>query len=216
VATKRGAGGTTKAEASAATTDLLLTATLKQLRRTGPVDFRIEDLVRDTGVSVGGIYHHFGDRAGLLRAAYIKVVEDVARHDAEVLALLVTSCTSVTEVVEGLRLLTRDTVSRKRMEAREMRIEAIALARRDPELRRRIVALQKETAEAHVDAFRELQRRGWMKANVDPYMFFQSMSGNTFGTIQDHLGPRALDPDKWADHTVELFSRFALETGGST
>lgn len=205
VATRR-----VRSEISAHTIEIVLRATVEQLQRNGPVDFRIEDLVRETGISVGGIYHHFGDRAGLLRAAYVKVVEDVQQNDAEVLRTLLDNCRTVDDVVEGLRRLTAATVGPERMDAREMRIEALALSRRDPALRERLVEIQKVAVEAHVAAFRELQRRGWMKSDVDPYLFFLSMSGNTLGTVQDRIGPGLLDPERWARHTIEMFTAFAL------
>lgn len=202
---------TTRAEAAASTRALLIEATIEMLRESGPVDFRVEELVRRSGVSIGGIYHHFGDRAGLLREAYVHAIEQAQQYDAAALDALLTETNSVDDLLEGLRLLTIETISPERLAAREVRIEAMALARRDPELLRRIVDLQTEIADRHVDAFEELQRRGWMKESVDPYLFFLSMSGNTLGTIQDHLGPQRLDSSTWAEHTIELFTRFALE-----
>lgn len=202
-----------RAEAAAATRTALIDAALELLRECGPVEFRIDELVRRTGVSIGGIYHHFGDRSGLLREAYVSAIEEVQRHDTEVLAAMLTSIDSVEALVAGLRQLTVETISPARLAAREMRIEALALARRDPELLRRIIEVQTEVADAHIDAFRELQRRGWMKAEVDPYMFFLSIAGNTLGTIQDHIGPHRLESQAWADHTIALFAGFAGFTG---
>lgn len=201
---------TSRADAAAATRAAILSAALGLLHESGPVDFRIDELVRRTGTSIGGIYHHFGDRSGLLREAYVSAVEEVQRHDAAVLDHLLSSIDTVDGLVAGLRQLTADTITPQRMAAREIRIEALALARRDPELLRRIVEVQSAAADAHVAAFVELQRRGWMKPDLDPYMFFLSMSGNTLGTIQDHLGPQRLEPTAWAEHTIRLFVDFAI------
>ena len=52
---------------------LLLTATVDEIARKGTRGMRVDEVAKRAGVSVALIYHHFGDRSGLLRAALLHI-----------------------------------------------------------------------------------------------------------------------------------------------
>jgi AcrR family transcriptional regulator len=64
--------------------EAILAATLEVLREDGIAHLTSREVAARAGVSDASVYYHFGDRAGLLRAAYeyglkpLKVVEDQA------------------------------------------------------------------------------------------------------------------------------------------
>ena len=175
----------------------ILDVVIAELTRVGPVDFRIDAITAATGLSVGGIYHHFSNRDGLLRAAYAKVVRDVAEFDAGVLQTIFTTCATPAEVLEGVAMLTAVSQSPDRREARWLRLEAIQIT----------------MANAHIEAFSEMKRRGWLRADVDPYYLYLTISGNTMSTVQDDMGLQRLDVETWTKHTVNLFLPFVVDIG---
>ena len=54
------------------TVSLVVEAARRALKTAGESAVRIQEISSQTGVSIGSIYHHFGDREGLIRAAYIE------------------------------------------------------------------------------------------------------------------------------------------------
>ncbi len=56
--------------------ELLLKAALVRFEADGALAAKLEAIRRDAGVSVGALYHHFPDKAGLASALYAKLTRD--------------------------------------------------------------------------------------------------------------------------------------------
>jgi AcrR family transcriptional regulator len=184
----------------------ILEATIEILVKSGPIDFRIEELVRVTGQSVGGIYHHFGNREGLLTAAYIHVVREVLEADAASLNELTAMAVTANDIEAAVRELSRITALPDRRQRRWLRIEALTMARHNDELWHELVALHENMRVAFVTAFEQLQQRGLLRSDLDPYYLYLSTTGNALATLHDDLEVHLLAPDSWADHTALVFS----------
>ena len=191
----------------------ILAAALNELRRNGSVGFRIDAVLAETGLSVGNVYHHFKNRDGLLRAAFLQVLQEVVEYDTAVLEELERRSTSVDDVLAGLRQLTVVTQQPERRDLRWLRVEAMAVARHDPELWEAFGAIVRETADRHVSAFQRFKDRGWLRAEVDPYLLFLSISGNTMATTQADIGRGPVDVEAWAEHTMALFTAYVRPAG---
>jgi AcrR family transcriptional regulator len=181
-------------------------ATIEIIRQSGPVDFRIEELVNATGQSVGGIYHHFGNRDGLLAAAYEKMVGDLLDSDRATILTLLEECSSLQEFQAGLHEFAVSLQSPERTEMRWLRLEGMVLARRKPVLWE---ALHKVHLR-HADAFEvfviEAQDRGWLRQDLSPYHVYLAMTSVAVGTMSDNIGRNALDADEWASAILNLFT----------
>ena len=69
--------------------DAVVEAAMAALEREGESGVRIAEICDVTGVSYGTVYHHFGDRAGLIRAAQFKrLVGQPGQHIADFAAAL--------------------------------------------------------------------------------------------------------------------------------
>ncbi|MEN9660886.1 MAG: hypothetical protein RLZZ443_815, partial [Actinomycetota bacterium] len=53
------------------------------MRTAGETAVRVQEISSETGVSIGSIYHHFGDREGLIRAAYVRQFTESVSADIE-------------------------------------------------------------------------------------------------------------------------------------
>ncbi|MBC9926067.1 MULTISPECIES: TetR/AcrR family transcriptional regulator [unclassified Leucobacter] len=65
-----------------ATPDRILAACERVIARGGLARFRMQDVAREAGVSIGLLSYHFGDRAGLLQAALDHVAANGENHTA--------------------------------------------------------------------------------------------------------------------------------------
>ncbi|NDI01200.1 MAG: TetR/AcrR family transcriptional regulator [Actinobacteria bacterium] len=59
-------------ERATTTARIVLEAAIDHIEHGGEQSVRISDISRSTGVSYGSVYHHFGDRNGLIRAAQLE------------------------------------------------------------------------------------------------------------------------------------------------
>jgi AcrR family transcriptional regulator len=184
----------------------ILDATIEILRQSGPVDFRIEDLVKATGQSVGGIYHHFGNRDGLLVAAYEKLVGDLLDGDQDTVMALLKDSSTRDEFEAGLHRFAKTVQSPERTEMRWLRMEGMVLARRKPVLWNALKQVHLRHAETFVEFVEEAQRRGWLRQDLLPYHIYLAMTSVAVGTMSDNIGRGTLDADDWATAILALFA----------
>jgi AcrR family transcriptional regulator len=192
------------------TYERILDATIELLRAHGPVDFRIEDLVAATGQSVGGIYHHFGNRDGLLIAAYDKLVGQLLGGDAELLRVHLDTSTDADEFLAGIRLLIANLQSPERTELRWLRLEGLALARRKPALWEALKEIHVRHAQGLTEGLAEAQQRGWLRGDIDPYHLYLVLTGVVVGSVADNIGRQVLDPAAWSDDIFRLLGERSL------
>ncbi len=74
----------TQAERTEATREALIAAARQLFTERGYEDIGTEEIVRAAGVSRGALYHHFGDKASLLRAVYERVEAESTERVARV------------------------------------------------------------------------------------------------------------------------------------
>src|SRR5919107_3184015 len=66
--------------------DAILRAAAKEIARRGVRGLRVEEVAREAGVSLGLVYYHFTDRAGLLAETFSFVNDRAAGYVAEAVA----------------------------------------------------------------------------------------------------------------------------------
>lgn len=66
-----------KQQRGAATVDQLLTAALRVFAESGQQGFTVNAVVSASGVSLGSLYHHFGNFDGLAAALYIRCMDQL-------------------------------------------------------------------------------------------------------------------------------------------
>src|SRR5919198_927978 len=89
--------GSPRAQATSARREAILGAALRLFVRKGFANTSIEELKRDSGASVGSIYHHFGGKEGVAAALYIEALRDYQNS----LLALVAARPKAREGIEG-------------------------------------------------------------------------------------------------------------------
>ena len=87
-----------------ATMDRVVEFARAELAAHGPVDFNLDRVIAESGVSRGSIYHHFGSRAGLITAVEIDDLVNVYREANDVTRRAVESASSGRELLDLLAL----------------------------------------------------------------------------------------------------------------
>ncbi|NCV97532.1 MAG: TetR/AcrR family transcriptional regulator, partial [Acidimicrobiia bacterium] len=84
----------------------ILVITLELLERDGESGFRLEDLMQRTGISKSSIYLHFGDRDGLLAAAFSKKFSEIVQESLSGLELLLNNVSDPRSMRDALQAAT--------------------------------------------------------------------------------------------------------------
>ena len=139
------------AEVIAVTTELLL--------EHGEGGFRIEDVIERTGISKSSLYLHFGDRDGLVGAAYVEMfTTDTNRNIAQ--AIAVVENVNTREQLEAVLPAFVQALAQIPHTVRWNRLDVLSAVRHRPEFMSRIVEAQTRLNSALAEALLVQQKLG--------------------------------------------------------
>lgn len=145
----------------------LLDFALAEYERSGPIDFNLDNVLRESGVSRGSFYHHFGSRARIIARCEAEHLTNVMRVDARSARQLVATGMTGSQIFDVLMAGVRDNVTPEARARRRQRIQTMAVATTDDELRNMINASQEKGGEFLVELMRTATERGLMDPVVD-------------------------------------------------
>jgi len=166
------------------TAQRLLDAAVHQLDSEGEAGLRVDAVVAEAGVTIPVLYHHYGNREGLVRAAHVaRLTRDLAKVLAgfEQDVAQVRDRTGMVELIDGLLEYITTTGP-----DRAIRTNVLGATYGRPDLRAEIARLQRAAWVRFAGALEEPQRRGWIRADLD----LTVASGWVFGLF---LGRALLD-----------------------
>jgi AcrR family transcriptional regulator len=189
--------GRPKQARAKATIDALILETAKAMATGGESGVRIQDISQATGVSIGSIYHHFGDRDGLIRATMVHQFAEQIRADVP----------RVKEFMEGIHSTAELRAEFERMGkfAKNHFANQSALSRAAvlghtigrPKLLAELTEVQHELTESTTEVMQLLQDRGILKPNLNPRAAAVLMLGMLFGRAIAELDNDAVTEDEW-------------------
>lgn len=178
----------------------ILRAARDLVNEAGESNFRIADLVKLSGRSVGSIYHSFGSRDGVLEAVWMLQMAESWAVDASRLQLLLSMVTTPAELDGAVELLARELHDPSRSEQLWAKLEVIAAARHRPSLRRVVERAQRAMTDTYTAALEDLQRRGVVVADVDARAVAVFVQAFTIGRIVGELGGTTTDGfEQWVE-----------------
>jgi AcrR family transcriptional regulator len=184
-----------------ATKRALLDAAIADMEATGEASIRITKILKESGVTNGSLYHHFGSREGLVREAIAERFLGSVTDGLIVFAERVAKVRTSEEMFALFRqeLLRIGTPEVKLQRTRRMTALAAALPR--AELLERVITDQGRYFGGAADALSRLQDRGLIKADLDVRAFAAWFLGLSLSRLLSDIDPD-LDPDtEWSQYT---------------
>jgi AcrR family transcriptional regulator len=147
------------------TAQRLLAAAMKSMDAEGEAGLRVDAVVAEAGVTIPVLYHHFGSREGLVRAAHImrirRSLEFIIAH-LEVTLAGAEDREAFRQIIEWIL----DRVSAP-SEERFIRLNVLGATYGRPDLQAEVAEIQLEVWERIAELFREPQEKGWIRADLD-------------------------------------------------
>ena len=189
------------AEVIAVTTQLLL--------EHGEGGFRIEDVIEKTGISKSSLYLHFGDRDGLVAAAYAELFTiDANRNISQAIAAFANIKSR--EQLDSIIPLLVEALVQTSGDVRWNRIDVLSSARHRPEFLARITEAQTRMNSALEEVFRVQQELGNARKDMDPREMAVLIQAVSFGRLFRDIDSRMKKNDltQWAELATAVYKLF--------
>ena len=151
----------------ASTMETLIEFGVEELRNAGAIDFNLENVLRESGVSRGSLYHHFGSRHGLITHCEAHLLKQTLKTENEGIRQLIESGKSGEELFSLLVILIRSLGSPAAVEQRSKRIRTLAGSVENPALMRLIAESQQKGSQYLVESYQLAVDKGFIKPRID-------------------------------------------------
>ena len=186
--------------------DEVIAVAIELLLRHGEGGFRIEDVIERTGISKSSLYLHFGDRDGLIGAAYVEqFTTDTNRNISQ--AISVFDDIRTTEQLEAVLPAFVKTIASIPHTVRWNRIDVLSAARHRPEFMARIVEAQTRLNSALTEALSVQQKLGNVRKDLSAREMAVLIQGISFGRIFRDLDSKLDrdDLDDWSELALAVY-----------
>lgn len=194
------------------TKERLLEAAIVMINEKGEAGVRVEELLREVGVSAPTMYHHFGNREGLILAAQVERFIRTLRTDFPIVIAAFNRSETVDDLKEAVRIAVTFRGDASRMERQMQRLNALGSAYARPELAAGIVKAHEDIVRQVADAMRPFQQRGMIRADIDLEMVVAWFNGTVLGAQLLEIAPSTLDISKWAEIMTDAVEHILFGT----
>jgi AcrR family transcriptional regulator len=162
-------------------------------------EIQVDDVLRESNISKGSLYHHFENFEDLTEAALIARFSNSVDRSIELVAGAVNEAKNADEFLEKIIYVTTVTQGPERARFRLERARVIGLSVNSPKLAKLLESEQDRLTEAMTDVVREGQGKGWVSDKFDPKTIAVFMQAYTLGRVIDDVAgsKNSIDGDDW-------------------
>ena len=162
-------------------------------------NIQVDDVLRDSNISKGSLYHHFENFDELVEAALITRFAYSVDISIELVAGAVNGAKNGKEFVEKIIEVTTVTQGRDRSKFRLERARVIGLSVNSPNLLQQLEREQDRLTAAMADIVREGQEKGWVSKTFDAKTIAVFMQAYTIGRVIDDVASKDqhIDSQDW-------------------
>ena len=162
-------------------------------------EIQVDDVLRESNISKGSLYHHFENFEDLTEAALIARFSNSVDLSIELVAGAVNEAKTAEEFLERIIYVTTVTQGRERAQFRLERARVIGLSINSPKLAELLQTEQDRLTEAMTDVVREGQIKGWVSDKFDAKTIAVFMQAYTLGRVIDDVASplQSIKGDDW-------------------
>jgi len=176
----------------------LIAATDDALRAGGETAVRIQEISAVTGVSIGSIYHHFGDRDGLIRATYAHNYAVVVEADVPLVRGFMASISSTTQLADRYDEMLEFVKAHAKNQSGLERAAIIGTTANRPLMKRELSTVQHALNEQVTEVMQIAAERGLLKKHLNPRAAGMVILGLLLGRAVAELDSEPVSEDDWS------------------
>ena len=170
----------------------------------GFLKIRIENVLKQSGISKGSLYHHFTDFDDLVGEAKAQVFLSGAKRTVDNINFMVEQSKSAKDIKTLGRALLSETLTVEGVRRRQMRARILGTAMDDPKLLEYVLTTQQWVTEEITEAVVSAKCKGLVKQDVDPHLSAVFVQTNVLGKIVDDVSYAPVKPDDWTDWVISI------------
>ena len=190
------------------TIDAVIQATNEALKSGGEAAVRIQEISASSHVSVGSIYHHFGDRDGLIRATYVHNFSDAIAEDIQRAKRWWQNIHSASEIASHRQEMEAFLDSHFSHQSPLERAAIIGNSAGRPQLRENLAEVQHKLNDELAEVMQMLQERGVLRADLKPRAVAVMILGMLFGRVVAILDNEPVADHDWNEAMLAAFTGF--------
>ena len=167
---------------------------------------RIQEISAVTGVSIGSIYHHFGDREGLIRATHVHNFSKTVRKDIERFRDWMGQMHSTQEIANNYNAMMTFLVEHFAAHSPWERTAILGNTVGRPLLQRALAEVQHELTNSLAETMQLLKDRGMLKPHLSPRSAAVVVLGMLFGRVIGELDLTPVRDEEWNQSMLSAFS----------
>lgn len=160
-------GQTRKNANGVSTVETLIRYGVEELQRSGSINFNLENVLRESGIARGSLYHHFGSRHGLISHCEAHLLKQSLKSENELIRVLIESGKDGDELFAMLSSIVLSMGSDQMKDQRGRRIRTLAAAIEDPALRSMLSESQTKGSDFLTESYELAKEKGFINPIVD-------------------------------------------------
>lgn len=193
------------------TIDLLINEADKAMKNGGEGAVRIQEISETTKVSIGSIYHHFGDRDGLVRATYMRNLRQAVTQEVARVRKFMERMNSAKELSEHYSEMLAYLSEYFQKYSVVSRANIIGSATARPLLRDALIEVQTELIDSLTEVMQLLKDRQMLKPHLDARAAAVVLLGMLHGRIIAELDATPVEIELWNKTMLTAFSGFFMD-----
>jgi len=186
----------------------LIAATDAALREGGEASVRIQDISSQTGISIGSIYHHFGDRDGLIRATLTHNFASFTAADMPRVKAFFERMSSKAEMAEHYDEMFAFVKEHFSHQSALERAAIVGNAAGRPKLREELAEVQHELNVSATEVMQIAADHKMLKPHLNPRAAAMVALGLLLGKALAELDNEPVSDDDWTRAMLSAFSGF--------
>lgn len=178
---------------------LLMQTVSSMLDSDHPYDVLVENVLKQSGVSKGSLYHHFKDYPELVEQTLAWRFSQGVDESIEMMRSVRDEASNPDEFWQGIEHLTLYSQAPERAKFRAERARIIGVAAANDRFGPMLAAEQDRMTNAITEIIRDVQTRGWVNTAVDPRALAVFIQSYTLGRTIDDIAGEHVSAEAWTN-----------------
>lgn len=188
----------------------LIDVTLELLESLQVHEITIDQVLQNSNVSVGSLYHHFKDFPELMDHALVAKYAQFTQMNVDGMAKALAESKNAKDYKKNILKLLEFTHSTSNAELRKVRTYILSQATVRPGLGELVRVVQSELTKKLSEIIEEAQSRGWINPKIAPKIIATFIQAYGVGRIVDDLANEHMDNDEWIKFLQHMISSSVL------